>query len=75
MYADTPPQQQQIRVPIINLQQCVNIYGRTLPINDENLCAGGERGIDACTGFGGGPLLVRHSEIYYQVIIDIDRTI
>lgn len=64
---DTPVKQQAIQLPIINIQQCVNVYGRTLPISEDQLCAGGELGRDACTGFGGAPLLVRHGETYYQV--------
>lgn len=54
-------------MPIINLHQCVNIYGRTLPISEDQICAGGELGQDACTGFGGAPLLVRHGDTFYQV--------
>lgn len=68
MFVTEPPfRQQMLRLPILNIQQCANIYGRTLPVSEENICAGGERGIDACTGFGGAPLLVRHGDIYYQV--------
>lgn len=43
------------------------MYGATLPVNENHVCAGGQRGNDACTGFGGAPLLVRHGEFFYQV--------
>lgn len=43
------------------------MYGSTLPVNENHVCAGGQRGNDACTGFGGAPLLVRHGEFFYQV--------
>nr|XP_022916219.1 venom protease-like [Onthophagus taurus] len=64
---DTPPRQQSIRVPIVNLQQCKNVYGNTLPISDDQLCAGGDAGKDACSGFGGAPLLTRSGDSHYQV--------
>ncbi|KAL1513945.1 hypothetical protein ABEB36_003283 [Hypothenemus hampei] len=59
--------QQHLFLPIVTLRQCEKIYGKTLPISEEQVCAGGERNQDACSGFGGAPLLVRHSETYYQV--------
>ncbi|KRT82166.1 Trypsin, partial [Oryctes borbonicus] len=64
---ESSPQQQAIRVPIVNLQQCAKVYGNTLPINEEQLCAGGEAGRDACSGFGGAPLLIKQATTYYQV--------
>lgn len=66
-YLETPPKQQALFLPIINNQQCAKVYGRTLPITEEQLCAGGELGNDACSGFGGAPLLVKHGDTYYQV--------
>lgn len=48
-------------------QQCVAVYGRSIPITDDHLCAGGEYGKDACEGFGGAPLIVRHNDVNYQV--------
>ncbi|KAK9728949.1 Trypsin [Popillia japonica] len=64
---EASPQQQAIRVPIASIQQCSKVYGNTLPINDEQLCAGGEAGRDACSGFGGAPLLIRQTTTYYQI--------
>ncbi|ERL92495.1 CLIP domain-containing serine protease 14D [Dendroctonus ponderosae] len=64
---ETPLQQQNLFLPIVSLGQCERVYGKTLPISEEQVCAGGEREQDACSGFGGAPLLVRHSETYYQV--------
>ncbi|KAF7286799.1 hypothetical protein GWI33_004204 [Rhynchophorus ferrugineus] len=64
---ESPYRQQTLFLPIISLRQCEKVYGRTLPISDEQVCAGGQRGQDACSGFGGAPLLVKHSSTYYQV--------
>ncbi|CAG9829970.1 unnamed protein product [Diabrotica balteata] len=61
------PKQQVLQLPIISLQQCVQLYGRTLSVTDDQLCAGGEAGNDACSGFGGAPLIVRHGNTHYQV--------
>lgn len=66
---ETPLQQQNLFLPIVSLGQCERVYGKTLPISEEQVCAGGEREQDACSGFGGAPLLVRHSETYYQVLL------
>lgn len=63
----TPPFQQVLKLPIIDISKCYTIYGKTLPVSDEQLCAGGEYGNDACSGFGGSPLLVKHGETYFQV--------
>ncbi|KAJ8967106.1 hypothetical protein NQ317_002306 [Molorchus minor] len=65
--AVAPPQQQVLHLPIISIQECARVYGRTLPISDEQVCAGGEQGNDACSGFGGAPLIVRHGDTHYQV--------
>lgn len=62
-----PPQQQVLRLPITSISECDKVYGTTLPISDEQVCAGGEQGNDACSGFGGAPLLVRHGDTHYQV--------
>ncbi|KYB26332.1 Serine protease easter-like Protein [Tribolium castaneum] len=59
--------QQTLYLPITDLSLCHNVYGRTLPISEHQLCAGGEAGNDACSGFGGAPLMVRHGETHYQV--------
>lgn len=45
----------------------MSVYGRTIPITDDHLCAGGQYGKDACEGFGGAPLLVKHNDVHYQV--------
>nr|XP_023030360.1 serine protease easter-like [Leptinotarsa decemlineata] len=62
-----PPRQQALHLPIISIQECIRVYGRTLPVTDEQVCAAGEQGNDACSGFGGAPLLVRHGDTHYQV--------
>ncbi|XP_063905184.1 CLIP domain-containing serine protease B4-like [Zophobas morio] len=59
--------QQTLFLPITDLSVCHRVYGNTLPITEDHLCAGGEAENDACSGFGGAPLTVRHGETYYQV--------
>jgi secreted trypsin-like serine protease len=59
--------QQTLYLPITDLGLCHSVYGKTLPITDNQLCAGGETGNDACAGFGGAPLMVRHGDTHYQV--------
>lgn len=64
---EVPKYQQALNIPIVNIQQCYKVYGNTLPISDNQLCAGGQPGKDACSGFGGAPLIVSDGELYYQV--------
>ncbi|CAH1955474.1 unnamed protein product [Acanthoscelides obtectus] len=64
----TPLYQQVLHLPIVSVQECERVYGRTLPVSlEENVCAGGEVGNDACSGFGGAPLVVKHADTFYQV--------
>ena len=63
----SPPWQQVLHLPIVPTQVCQNVYGSTLPVSDDQLCAGGQAGNDACSGFGGAPLMVRQGDVYYQV--------
>ncbi|XP_060517431.1 CLIP domain-containing serine protease B4-like isoform X2 [Cylas formicarius] len=64
---ETPFRQQTLFLPIISLRECERVYGKTLPVSEDQVCAGGEPGQDACSGFGGAPLLVKHGDTYYQV--------
>ncbi|KAK5647268.1 hypothetical protein RI129_002160 [Pyrocoelia pectoralis] len=64
---EASPLQQVLQLPIVGLQQCSNIYGRTLPINENNLCVGGLAGRDACEGFGGSPLVEEQGGTYFQI--------
>ncbi|XP_019866990.1 CLIP domain-containing serine protease 14D [Aethina tumida] len=64
---EAPSLQQALSLPIISLQQCIKVYGRTLPVSEEQVCAGGQQGNDACSGFGGAPLMVKHGDTFYQV--------
>ncbi|KAH9644456.1 hypothetical protein HF086_009840 [Spodoptera exigua] len=50
--------QQQLEVPLVPLENCERIFGESVPVNEGQLCAGGEEGKDACSGFGGAPLLL-----------------
>ena len=69
-YAVVPSRQQQLELPIVALETCSKIYGRVIPITTNQLCAGGEAKKDACSGFGGAPLVVLDHVMrdrYYQV--------
>ncbi|XP_072933022.1 CLIP domain-containing serine protease B4-like [Epargyreus clarus] len=59
--------QQQLDVPLVSLEVCERVFGETVPVNEGKLCAGGEEGKDACSGFGGAPLLLNRDGQYTQV--------
>jgi secreted trypsin-like serine protease len=61
--------QQQLAVPITTTEKCSSVYGDAVSITEDKLCAGGEKGKDACSGFAGAPLvfLPHGSDRYYQV--------
>ncbi|XP_049841611.1 chymotrypsin-like protease CTRL-1 [Schistocerca gregaria] len=66
----TPARQQQLELPIVALDQCRQIYSSKLPVTNDQLCVGGEQGRDACSGFGGAPLVLLDGATrtrYYQV--------
>ena len=50
---------QQLEVPIIPLANCsaVPVY-KTVELNEEHICAGGEPNKDSCKGDSGGPLVI-----------------
>ncbi|CAG0878650.1 unnamed protein product [Darwinula stevensoni] len=50
---------QQLKVPIVPLAKCAAtpIY-KTVELNEEHICAGGEPDRDSCKGDSGGPLVV-----------------
>lgn len=64
-----PGSQQQLDLPVVELQTCAQVYERVVPITSDQLCVGGEEGRDACSGFGGAPLvsLDATGSRYYQV--------
>ncbi|KAF9801152.1 hypothetical protein SFRURICE_005746 [Spodoptera frugiperda] len=59
--------QQQLEVPLVPLENCERIFGESVPVNEGQLCAGGEEGKDACSGFGGAPLLLFRQGRHVQV--------
>ncbi|XP_053608796.1 CLIP domain-containing serine protease B4-like [Plodia interpunctella] len=59
--------QQMLDVPLVTLETCESIFGQSVPIHEGQLCAGGEEGRDACSGFGGAPLLLYRDEKFVQV--------
>ncbi|KAK7863520.1 hypothetical protein R5R35_004973 [Gryllus longicercus] len=62
------PRQQQLELPLLPLERCAELYRRVLPITGRQLCAGGEEGRDACSGFGGAPLMMQgYNARYYQI--------
>ncbi|XP_068085721.1 CLIP domain-containing serine protease B4 [Anabrus simplex] len=66
----TPSREQQLELPIIALEKCSAVYGSIIPVNTNQMCVGGEEGKDACSGFGGAPLVLLDHVTrtkYYQV--------
>uniref|UniRef100_A0A1B6DLX7 CLIP domain-containing serine protease n=2 Tax=Clastoptera arizonana TaxID=38151 RepID=A0A1B6DLX7_9HEMI len=54
---ETPSVQQTLDLPILARVNCTQVYGDVIPITVDQLCVGGEDRKDACSGFGGAPLL------------------
>ncbi|KAK4885517.1 hypothetical protein RN001_001788 [Aquatica leii] len=64
---ETSPLQQTLQLPIVALQQCLNIYGSRIPISENHLCVGGVAGRDACDGFGGSPLIEQQNGKHFII--------
>ncbi|XP_034238747.1 phenoloxidase-activating factor 3-like [Thrips palmi] len=64
-----PGQQQQLDLPVLPLETCAQVYERVVPVTSDMLCVGGEDGHDACSGFGGAPLVTLDATgtRYYQI--------
>ncbi|XP_038212672.1 CLIP domain-containing serine protease 14D-like [Zerene cesonia] len=59
--------QQQLEVPLVALETCERIFGESVPIHEGQVCAGGEAGRDACSGFGGAPLILKRDGHFVQI--------
>lgn len=46
-----------VNLPVVSKTMCKVVYSAIAPITDSQLCAGAERGFDACKGDSGGPLM------------------
>ncbi|XP_028034685.1 phenoloxidase-activating factor 1-like isoform X1 [Bombyx mandarina] len=58
--------QQLLEVPLVPLEKCEKVFGESVPVHEGQLCAGGEEGKDACSGFGGAPLLIKRDGKFLQ---------
>ncbi|XP_044272428.1 phenoloxidase-activating factor 3-like [Tribolium madens] len=45
-----------VSIPIVPLKECQKLYGKFKPISKGQICAGGYKGRDSCSGDSGGPL-------------------
>jgi len=52
-----------VNVPTWSIEDCSAIFG-TSYVSDVMICAGGEKGKDACNGDSGGPLVIRNGNIH-----------
>ena len=66
----TPSREQLLELPIVPLDECTKVYGGVTLVTQNQICVGGEAGKDACSGFGGAPLMLLDHYTrsrYYQV--------
>ncbi|KAF6211425.1 hypothetical protein GE061_011937 [Apolygus lucorum] len=67
---EASPLQQHLELPIQKIEFCALVYGSTVPITENELCVGGEADKDACSGFGGAPLVMLDTKVknrYFQI--------
>ncbi|KAI4501794.1 hypothetical protein M0802_003129 [Mischocyttarus mexicanus] len=56
-------------VPLLNLEECLHAYGKSVPILNGHLCAGHTDGSSgSCVGDSGGPLQCRRSDGVWQLV-------
>ncbi|KAG7211799.1 hypothetical protein KM043_011030 [Ampulex compressa] len=56
-------------VPLLHLEECLEAYGKTVPIRKGHLCAGHTDGSSgSCVGDSGGPLQCRRSDGAWQLV-------
>merc|ERR1712106_660148 len=48
--------QQMLGVPVLSAEECDELWGGYLAVEETQICAGGQRGKDSCKGDSGGPL-------------------
>ena len=69
----------QVELGLVDSDKCEKLLKTTrlgvdFRLRESFLCAGGEQGVDTCTGDGGGPLMcprIDDPKTYVQVIISI----
>ena len=65
-----PSREQLLELPIVPLDQCTKVYSGVTLVTQNQICVGGEVGKDACSGYGGAPLILLDHYTrsrYYQV--------
>jgi secreted trypsin-like serine protease len=70
IFVVTPSREQLLELPIVPLDQCTKVYSQVIPVTQNQICVGGEARKDACSGFGGAPLILLDHytrSTYYQV--------
>lgn len=65
-------------MPVVDNARCATEFAGQAQVLDTQLCAGGERGIDSCSGDSGGPLMqtarVRTAQMVQFGIVSFGRS-
>ena len=52
----------QVKLPIVDKSTCEKGLGSTYSLDPSNICAGGKKDEDTCSGDGGGPLFCKRKD-------------